>query len=361
MFMAKKKQNNHLQTPHSGYHWDQKTRNYFEGWYFRLTLPTINQTFAFMYSIEDPIGGESNSGGAVQILGIDEAYLCRTFPDVSQFWASQDCLGLGHWGKSDSLQYPQLLSPKEFATHIQEGYQTTATLNQGCIYDPRSNRYSRWEYQIEPRYGWGNPHIVQKATAGWLSYFPIFDPGWQILMAHSFATGWIEWEGERYQFTGAPAYSEKNWGTSFPEKWFWVNCNSFTNQSDLAFTAAGGIRQVLWWQEAVGIIGIHYQGKFYEFASGNGEVKWQIQPWGEWRMEASNDNFTVTLVGTTDLLGTYVRTPTAKGLVFNCRDTTRGKLHLELSHSGKTILKADSGNAGLEIGGSPWNEAWINF
>ena len=361
MFMAKKKQNNHLQTPHSGYHWDQKTRNYFEGWYFRLTLPTINQTFAFMYSIEDPIGGESNSGGAVQILGIDEAYLCRTFPDVSQFWVSQDCLGLGHWGKSDSLQYPQLLSPKEFATHIQEGYQTTATLNQGCIYDPRSNRYSRWEYQIEPRYGWGNPHIVQKATAGWLSYFPIFDPGWQILMAHSFATGWIEWEGERYQFTGAPAYSEKNWGTSFPEKWFWVNCNSFTNQSDLAFTAAGVIRQVLWCQEAVGIIGIHYQGKFYEFASGNGEVKWQIQPWGEWRMEASNDNFTVTLVGTTDLLGTYVRTPTAKGLVFNCRDTTRGKLHLELSHSGKTILKADSGNAGLEIGGSPWNEAWINF
>ncbi len=313
-----------------------------------------------MYSIEDPIEGESNSGGAVQILGIDEAYLCRTFPDVRGFWASYNSLGLGHWGKRDLLQTPQLLSPKEFATHIQEGYQVTATLNQGCIYDPRSNRYCRWEYQIEPRYGWGTSHLPQQATAGWLSYLPIFDPGWQILMAHGLATGWIEWEGERYQFADAPAYSEKNWGTSFPEKWFWLNCNSFTNQSDLAFTAAGGIRQVLWWQEAVGIIGIHYQGKFYEFASGNGEVKWQIQPWGEWRMEASNDDFTVTLVGTTDLPGTYVGTPTAKGLVFNCRDTTKGKLFLELrSRSGKAILKANSCNAGLEIGGSPWNEAWI--
>ncbi len=349
-----------MQTPHSGYHWNQKTRNYFEGWYFRLTLPEINQSFAFMYSIEDPIGGESNSGGAVQILGIDEAYLCRTFPDVRGFWASYTALGLGHWGKNNCLQKSQLLSPKEFRTHIKEGYQATATLNQGSIYDPSNNRYCCWEYHIKPIYGWGNPFHTQKATAGWLSYLPIFDPGWQILMAHGLATGWIEWEKERYQFTNAPAYREKNWGTSFPEKWFWLNCNSFTNESDLAVTAAGGIREVLWWQEAVGIIGIHYQGKFYEFGYGHDQVKWQIQPWGEWRMEAHRGDFRVSIIGTTDLPGNYVRTPTAQGLIFNCRDTTQGKLHLELSYCGKTILKADTCNAGLEIGGKSWNSGWIN-
>ncbi len=77
-------------------------------------------------------------------------------------------------------------------------------------------------------------------------------------------------------------------------------------------------------------------------------------------MEASNDDFTVTLLGTTDLPGTYVRTPTAKGLVFNCRDTTKGKIFVELrSRCAKTIHKTDSYNPRLEIGGSPWNEAWI--
>jgi len=52
-------------------------------------------------------------------------------------------------------------------------------------------------------------------------------------MAHGLATGWIEWNGKRYEFTNAPAYSEKKLG-AFPQKWFWLNCNSFDGEPDLA-------------------------------------------------------------------------------------------------------------------------------
>ena len=106
-------------------------------------------------------------------------------------------------------------------------------------------------------------------------------------------------------------------------------------------------------------MGIHYQGKFYEFAPWNSQVSWQVKPWGEWKMQAFNDNYSVTLIGTTNLPGTYVRTPTAKGLVLNCRDTTQGKLSLELKSPAKIILQANSNLAGLEIGGSPWDESWL--
>jgi len=57
--------------------------------------------------------------------------------------------------------------------------------------------------------------VPQQSTAGWLSFLPIFEPGWQILMAHGLATGWIEWNGKT-QFTNAPAYSEKL-GVLFPK------------------------------------------------------------------------------------------------------------------------------------------------
>lgn len=351
---------NNLQTPHSGHHWNQINPRYFEGWYFRLTLPEINQTFAFMYSIEDPLGNQPNSGGAVQILGIDEIYLCRTFPDVKKFFASRDNLSLGHWGKTNLPTKVQLLSTTQFNHAIQEGYQATARLNQGNIYDPLRNEFCRWEYQIKPVYRWGNSRQLQQATAGWLSYLPIFDPGWQITMAHGLATGWIEWQGTLYQFTDAPAYSEKNWGSSFPQKWFWLNCNSFSHQPDLALTAGGGIRQILWWQEEVALIGIHYQGKFYEFAPGNSEISWQIESWGKWQMQGISSEYRITLTGETDLPGTYVRTPTAQGLIFNCRDTTNGKLHLELcDRHGNIIVAASSNLAGLEIGGAPWDEVWV--
>ncbi|MEM7592643.1 MAG: tocopherol cyclase family protein, partial [Cyanobacteria bacterium P01_A01_bin.83] len=248
---------NDCQTPHRGYHWNQFTPDYFEGWYFRLTLPEIKQTFAFMYSIEDPLGNQSNSGGAVQILGIDEAYLIRTVPNVQKFWGDPKNLALIHWHKTN-LNKVKLLSPSEFCSNITEGYQATATINQGSIYDPSRNEYCRWEYQIKPVYGWGNLNQPQQSSAGWLSAFPIFEPGWQITMAHGLASGWVEWRGQRYQFANAPAYSEKNWGSSFPQKWFWLNCNSFQSTADLALTAGGGIRQVLWWHEEVALIGIHF-------------------------------------------------------------------------------------------------------
>ena len=350
---------NSLQTPHSGYHWDEESANFFEGWYFRITLPEIAQTFAFMYSIQDPLSNQNNNGGAAQILGIDEQYLCRTFPNVKKFWAAKDYLALAHWGKTDLTIATQLLDPDQFNNHVQEGYQVTATLNQGFIRNPSNNHYCRWQYTNEPIYGWGNPKSWQQSTGGLLSYLPIFEPGWQVLMAHGSATGYIDWNGNIYEFTDAPTYSEKNWGHSFPEKWFWINCNAFANQSDLALTAVGGRRKVLGSSEEVALICLHYQGEFYEFAPWNSKIIWKVAPWGMWEMQAYNDQFQVTLTGTTDLAGTLVRVPTEKGLVFCCRDTVTGELSLELSkRNGVTILKAFSQVCGLEVGGQFWNEPW---
>jgi len=181
-------------------------------------------------------------------------------------------------------------------------------------------------------------------------------------MAHGLATGWIDWNGKRYEFTNAPAYSEKNWGRAFPTKWFWLNCNSFDNEPDLALTAGGGRRGVLWWMESAALIGIHYRGKFYEFVPWNSKVSWQIQPWGCWQMQAENSDYEVELIGTTERAGTPLRAPTQQGLVFFCQDTMQGQLSLELrersSGKSKVILKASSSVCGLETGGGPWQEPW---
>jgi tocopherol cyclase len=346
-----------LQTPHSGYHWNGIDPDFFEGWYFRVTLPKLRESFAFMYSIEDPLGRNSNSGGAAQILGIGEEYISARFPDSHKFWATNDALGLGHWGETNLDISPQLLPVEEFDRSIAFGYQVTTTLHQGAF--PELG--CRWCYHTVPVYGWGQPQQAQQATAGLLSFLPIFEPGWQILMAHGLATGWIEWRGEKYQFNRAPAYSEKNWGRSFPQKWFWINCNSFDDTVGLAITAGGGRRKVLWSTEEVAMIGIHYRDRFYEFVPWNSQVYWQIQPWGEWRMQATNPDFKIELTGTTDLTGTMVSTPTECGLVMCCRDTLKGRLTIELStRRGDRIIKTSSINAGLEVGGDGWDRAWIN-
>jgi tocopherol cyclase len=367
------------QTPHSGCHtprWDlQRGRHrFFEGWYYRITLPVAlpegGQSFAFMYSIEDPELGTSHnnhayssspySGGAAQILGPADTYLCRTFPDSSGFRASPDRLALEHYAENYSGE---------------QGYCATATTHTGFLADPGTGLSARWDYQIQPIYGWGNLGQPQRATAGWLSEWgetpwgnvlgSIFEPGWQITMAHGLASGWIEWLGQRYSFTQAPAYSEKNWGGAFPLKWFWLNCNCFENQPDLALTAGGGCRQILGWPEEVALVGIHYQGKFYEFVPWNGTVSWVIQPWGDWQMTAQNRDYQVRLRGTCTEPGTPLRAPTSQGLRFCCRDTMQGRLELELRHRSQNwMVQAKSDFCGLEVGGAEvaktghWPEAW---
>jgi tocopherol cyclase len=111
--------------------------------------------------------------------------------------------------------------------------------------------------------------------------------------------------------------------------------------------------------ESVGLICLHYQGKFYEFVPWNSQVSWEVQPWGKWEMQARNDRYEVKLIGKSDRAGGWVRVPTEDGLCFRCRDTMNGQLILELRDDGKTILKAETELCGLEVGGAPWDEAWL--
>ncbi|PKI31384.1 hypothetical protein CRG98_048228 [Punica granatum] len=181
--------------------------------------------------------------------------------------------------------------------------------------------------------------------------------------------GWIEWDGKRFEFQNAPSYSEKNWGGAFPRKWFWVQCNVFEGASgEVALTAAGGLRQipgVTETYENAALVGVHYDGKFYEFVPWNGFVEWEINTWGFWYMTAENNSHKVELEATTEDPGTTLRAPTAEaGLAPACKDTCFGRLRLQIwekrydGSKGKVVLDVTSNMAALEVGGGPWFSTW---
>jgi len=348
-------------TPHSGYHWDGSVRRFFEGWYLRLVLPDAEESFAFMYSIDDPAGQSPLSSGAAQILGPGEQYLYAPLPRVDQFWAWRHRLGFGHWQVASSAA-ARWLPAEQFWATVTRGYQVTATRHQGCLEAADTGAIARWDYTITPCYGWGSLNQPPLPTAGWLSYLPIVEPGWQVLMAHGVATGWADWQGHRYHFTDAPVYAEKNWGGAFPERWFWLQSNAFEDEPDLTVTAVGGRRQVGGRSETVGLIGIHYAGELIALSSLRDRLTWQVAPWGRWHVTASNSRYRIRLRGTTDRDPVVVRVPTQQGLQFACWDTPSGNLTVEVwSRRGTAetpLVKAHSALAGLEVGGEGWTQGW---
>jgi tocopherol cyclase len=363
-----------LKSRHAGYHGPGAPQRFFEGWYYRVSLPKEGESFAFMYSIEDPGREKSTSGGFAQVLGPKDERVYQILPNTQQFWASRQQLALGHWHECTQTS-PALelgyLPPETFDKTVLWGYQATDQLNQGLIHDAQGN-VVRWQYRIEPEYGWGLERNL--ATMGLFSYLPVFEPGWQILMNRGAATGWVEWKGERYEFSGAPAYGEKNWGGAFPKKWFWVQANAFSEEPDLALISGGGIRGVLWGEESVAMAGLHYQGKFYEFmpTKGETEIHCTVQPWGHWQIEAEYRGYRLGIEGISPdpspselgetgdpLSGIELLAPTLEGPQFVCRDSLLGKVLLKLYRPrGRVVVEAQTNLGGLETGGGPWDGVW---
>ncbi|KAK3005419.1 hypothetical protein RJ639_016322 [Escallonia herrerae] len=381
--------NRDLRTPHSGYHFDGSTRKFFEGWYFKVSIPEQRQNFCFMYSVENPVfrrklnrleeaqHGPRFTGVGAQILGADDKYICQYTEESQNFWGSRRELMLGNTFRAQKDMQPpsKEVLPQEFDRRVLEGFQVTPLWHQGFIQDDGRTSYAetvktaRWKYSTRPIYGWGNLGSKQKATAGWLAAFPVFEPHWQICMAGGLSTGWIEWDGERFEFENAPSYSEKNWGGAFPRKWFWVQCNAFNGATgEVALTAAGGLRQLPGLSENfenAALIGVHYGGIFYEFVPWNGVVNWEVSPWGYWYVSAENERHKVEVEATTKDPGTTLRAPTSEaGLAPACKDTCFADLRLQLwekkkdGSQGKLIVDTTSNMAAVEVGGGPWFNTW---
>ncbi|AFY69362.1 tocopherol cyclase [Thalassoporum mexicanum PCC 7367] len=411
--------------PHSGYHWHGGSDRFFEGWYFRVTLPQARQSFVFMYAIDDPQGHTPYSGGSAQVLGIDEQLIWRTLPNTGDFRADYDACWLEHWGAGD------------------QGYRVSDRHNQGMLKDPATGKFCTWDYEITTISTWGSftnltnstngvaksgrssepeapidpgissnlansprhnqqnrqineprsrlntepldrnakiyrqgqatprqtktsqkPKEKPRAVMGILSYLSVFEPGWQILQSHAIASGQINWCGDVYKFTNAPAYSEKNWGRTFPDKWFWLQCNSFASHPTLSITAAGGRREFVGQPTNVAMVSIHYQNQFWAFLPEDSQIYCQVKPWGEWHIYAHKNKINadrsltwVQVIGWCDRPGNQVLVPTATGLKLLSTDTLNGQIQLNLSSPGLQ-LRASDNQAALEIGGDPWPEPW---
>jgi len=147
-----------------------------------------------------------------------------------------------------------------------------------------------------------------------------------------------------------------------------IQCNVFSGASgEVSLTAAGGLRKIGVGDtyESPSLIGVHYEGIFFEFVPWTGTVSWDITPWGSWKMSGENKTHLVEIEGTTTEPGTTLRAPSMEaGLVPACKDTCYGDLKLQLwekkydGGKGKLILDATSNMAALEVGGGPWFSGW---
>jgi tocopherol cyclase len=411
-----------LQTPHSGRHFlpshpsyrrpfwksllsgQKRNGRFTEGWYYRLTLPEEGVSFAIIISIEDP-GCRPSSDlrlVCVQVIGPNDEYLVQVDRDDTLFWAWDKQQGLGcnfryksQYDTPDVKATTTALAPAEWKAKVASGFQILPTqflgrirgrdgtkgglTNEGAL---QVNEKCDFDFSIDPVCGWGDADSIdQKSTAGWLASFSVFEPHWQVTLADARATGRISWKNKTYSFVNAPFYAEKNWGAALPSKWYWTQCNAFDGYEQLSVTAGGGIRKIPFGRrEALGMVSVHYNGKFYEAVPWSGAMNWKVDTWGSWALKGNctygERPFAVEITYECDPVetpGLVFRAPTQdEGMVRFCRDTFEAKTTLSLwllewnnqtkvfeRKTGPPLIdQATSVQGGAEVGGGPWWDEW---
>lgn len=206
------------------------------------------------------------------------------------------------------------------------------------------------------------------------------------MVADGRASGRAVWNGTVYDFSDASLYIEKNWGGAFPFKWYWAQCNSWSSTGTtpvrrLSITSGGGTRILpLGATEDLGMVCVHVDGTFYEAVPWTSSMRWEVEPWGSWRLsgrtiESSSAErpFEVELTVKCDAPGVKLRAPTkADGLAYFCRDSFEGEVELSLwdlvrGPDGKYVRapdrppvvdRATGFQCAVEVGGGPWWDKW---
>ena len=373
-----------------------------EGWYYRLTLPDQNVSFAFIISIEDP-GHRPPSElrlACIQVVGPNDEYIVQGDRDDTLFWAWNRVQGLGctfsyrdNVANVDVLKEQTALTRERWLKSVDSGFQILPNSLLGRVRGVDGTKSDilddtdeilecDFDFSVTPICGWGgSQESQQKSLAGWLSKFPVFEPHWQVTLADARATGSVRWRDKVYTFTDAPMYAEKNWGAALPEKWYWTQCNAFQGYEQLSVVAGGGIRKIPFGKkEALGMVSVHYNGVLYEAVPWLGGMSWEVAPWGSWKMTGNNtmsdQPFEVEVTYTCDpeeSPGLVFRAPTPdEGMVRFCRDTFEAHCTLTMweldwdgsqqkffRKEGKPLIDhAESIHGGAEVGGGPWWDVW---
>jgi len=392
--------------PHSGYHRIVGfPRPFFEGWYFRVTLPETRDNLSLIYHVYDPdLTSSTRRGAGAQACTPGGGYIYRESSDVDAFSGDPHALALrmtlGGGGDGDGGGGGGGTADEEFFEITDDGRRHRGRLSKskssaGPLEDhsvwPREKCVSeaRWDIAVRPVLGYGGraDDVDNVSLAGWLSSLPVFEPHYQVTMAHGLASGWIEHDGARTEFTNAPAYSEKNWGgAGFPSRWFWCQCNAFHGAPGLSVTATGGNRGVVLLpgvREEVAAVLVHLpDGSFLPFAPVTGaggspaaEVIWDVDTWGRWRVTAKTPTREVVVKADTaedaGVVGktTVLRAPmddVDKGMAPLCRESFRGRMSMSMwkldpSTGARVETLLDdvrSDVAAVEVGGGPWSEPW---
>jgi hypothetical protein len=215
-------------------------KKYFEGWYFKHVSASRDHVFSFI--------------PGVALTKTDKHAFIQVIDGIS--------------GKTWNVKYPLLefsFSRNKFQVQVgKSGFS-----EKGMELDIDTP-----DLKVKGKISYGNfvkypSSVFSPGIMGWYSFVPMMECKHGVGSVLHGLKGSLSINNAEINFSEGTGYIEKDWGTSFPESWIWLHCNTFnTKKASFTFSVA----KIPWLGSFfIGhICFLYFDGKFHLFATYNG-------------------------------------------------------------------------------------------
>lgn len=301
------------------YHGWGREKRYFEGWYFKLATADSKQVFAVIPGISKDSNGRQHA--FIQVL---DGTACKAsyheFP-AADFQASEKGfelqLGQNYFSaQAMELQLPELKGRLEFSAP------------------------TPWPKML------GAPGIM-----GWYSFVPFMECYHGVVSLHHQIKGNLSVYGHPVDFGNGIGYIEKDWGTSFPRSWIWMQSNHFDFPEKASVMAS--VAHIPWLKGYfIGYIaGFQLGQQLYRFATYTGASRRASLNDQQVEIAFRDKHYRLEITGE-QAPGARLVSPLTGEMTGKVNESIQAKLHVRFYKGEKLVFEGTGRNGGLEIAGN---------
>lgn len=195
--------------------------------------------------------------------------------------------------------------------------------------------------------------ITSPNSMGWYAYIPIMECYHGVLSLQHNILGHMKLNDRTINFNGGKGYMEKDWGTSFPSSWVWLQSNHFDIENvSLMLSAA----RIPWRQKSfTGLIsGLWHDNKIYRFATYTGSnIDYLQSNDKETNIRISDKSYNLLIEAKPGNSGS-LQAPVKGAMTGTVMESISGVVRLKLNDkkTGRIILETEARCCGMEIAGN---------
>lgn len=302
----------------SAFQGKSRTRNYFEGWYVRC-VDDSGWSFALIPGMSIDRSGSKTA--FLQLIESSGSSHYFNYP-FDQFQASTD-------------DFNVRIGPNQF--------------NRDFIKIDLREKGLSFQAELKlanaPKFG-EQYHPLN--VMGWLSKVPLLPCYHHIIQMSTSVAGKISWKNEHRLLRNGKVYIEKDWGSSFPKKWNWLQSLSFEKNVG-SLSAVTSWVPVLGFPIPAGMAALELNGEYFFWSSAWGHT-WKSQ-WADGILKLAFNNpqhklnLSIESHGQAPLIA-----PVHGEMKRTIQESLVGKIDLELKGSNGTLILSDTAlQSGVEI------------